>query len=332
MATIRQVAAHAGVSIGTVSKVLNGLDEKVDPVAKERIWASIRELRYRPPAFEPNQKAAVSQNLGLIVPDLTENPLQRHGYVQQLLNGALEVSAFRGWSVTIFADNMWDDVGNAVRRKYDGRCDGLIVVAPQPDRDLVPSLRQRGAPIVQIGTTAWLDDVSSVDIDNVEAGRLVARHFLGLGHRRLGFLTDHREQVSSVERFQGYQEVAGGKAVRLVMERDESPSDLIRRFLALGKGRPTALMGWHDGILLPLFAALEAEGLSVPCDLSLAGVDRSSEVREMGIDLTAVENPIDDLGRRAAAMAIDRALDHSLPQEIVKLPPMLTVGSTTGPL
>src|SRR5580658_9729588 len=109
MSTIREVAKHAGVSVGTVSKVLNGSDTRVDPVARDRILASIRTLRYKPPPFEKHRKAVVNQNLGLIVPDLFEHPLLRHGYAHLLLDGVLEQSAFLGWSVTIFAATMWDD-------------------------------------------------------------------------------------------------------------------------------------------------------------------------------------------------------------------------------
>lgn len=331
MATIRQVAAHAGVSIGTVSKVLNGRDEKVDPATKERILASIRTLRYRPPAFEQNQKAAISQNVGMVVPDLTERPLQRHGYVRGLLDGVLEVAAFRGWSVTIFADQMWSDVGTAVRRKYDGRCDGLIVVAPQPNRDLVRSLHERGAPIVQVGTTAWLEDVSSIDIDNLQVGRTVAKHFLDLGHRSLGYLTDYREQVSSTERYQGFLEVGGSAVQRLVVERDESFEQFAQRFLAIGENRPTAVMGWHDGILYQLIPALRTVGLEVPRDLSLVGVDNARECEPLGLSLTSMSNPLDLIGRRAGAMAIDRVLDPALHNEIVRLPSDLILGNTTAP-
>jgi len=331
MATIRQVATLAGVSIGTVSKVLNGRDEKVDPAAKERILASIRTLRYRPPAFEQNQKATISENVGMVVPDLTERPLQRHGYVYGLLDGVLETSALRGWSVTIFADQMWSDVGTAVRRKYDGRCDTLIVVAPQPHRDLVRSLHERGAPIVQVGTTAWLDDVSSVDIDNHEVGRTVARHFLDLGHRRLGYLVDGREQMSSVERYAGFREVGGDTVQRLCIERDETHEQFAHRLAGMGDQRPTALMGWHDGVLVRCIPAFLKVGLEVPRDLSLVGVDNCGESEVFGFGLTSMLNPLDVIGRRAAAMAIDRVLDPTLPREIVKLTSSLHLGVTTAP-
>jgi DNA-binding LacI/PurR family transcriptional regulator len=329
MATIRQVASHAGVSIGTVSKVLNGRDERVDPVTREKILASIRALRYKPPAFEVNQKATIANNLGMIVPDMTGSPLRRQGYIQALLDGVLERAAMRGWSVTIFADTMWDDVGNAVRRKYDGRCDGLIIVAPQPDRDIVPSLHRRGAPLVQVGSTPWLDDISSVDIDNYEAGRMIARHFQSLGHENIGFVTDRREQVSSLERSIGFLEVAGANGTKFMIEREEGVAGFADRFAGMGGDRPTALMTWHDGMAFRLIPELERVGIRVPEDLSMAGVDNSSEAEQSSIRLTTIDNPIVYLGQMAADMAIDRVLDRSVEAAIVKLAPELIVGDST---
>jgi LacI family transcriptional regulator len=330
MATIREVARHAGVSIGTVSKVLNGRDDRVDPATKERILESIRSLRYRPPAFEMNQKAAIAHNIGMIVPDLTERPLHRQGYVYLVLDGVLERAAMRGYSVTIFAETMWDDVGNAVRRKYDGKCDGLVVVAPQPNRDIVDSLHKRGAPVVQVGTTAWLADVSSVDIDNFEAGRLVARHFLELGHRRLGFLSHYHNHVAAQERYKGFCHEVGGEVPNFCLERGGTILELIRRVVSLGSERPTALMAWHDGEGLAAVEAFRELGLEVPRDVSVAGVDDSYEGVEKGIGLTTVDNPLHDLGALAADMTIDRVIDPSLPSEIVRQPPKLIVKDSTA--
>ncbi len=332
MATIREVASQAGVSIGTVSKVLNGRDEKVDPATKERILLAIRSLRYKPPAFEQNQKAALSQNLGMIIPDLLGHPLESQSYLNLVLSGLLGRAALRGWSVTIFVETTWSDVGMAVRRKYDGRCDGLVVVAPQPDRDIVHSLHQRGAPIVLIGTTPWVEDVSSIDIDNLQAGKLIARHFRELGHERVGFLAHHQDHVSAKERWEGFRSEAGEGAEKFMVGKAEGIEGFVKRFLALGPKRPTALMGWHDGIAGAVYRALEAEGLRLPEDLSLAGVDDAPDVRESGVELTTVRNPLSDIGARAADMAIARVYDPNVPREIIRIEPSLIVRSSTHPL
>jgi DNA-binding LacI/PurR family transcriptional regulator len=332
MSTIREVAKHAGVSIGTVSKVLNGSDDRVDPESRERILASIRTLRYKPPPFEKNQKAAIAKNLGMIVPDLFEHPLVRNSYAHLLLDGVLEQSAFQGWSVTIFVATMWDDVGNAVRQRYDGRCDGLIVVAPQPSHDIVPSLQRRGEPVVQIGTTAWLEHISSIDIDNFEAGRLVGQHFLDLGHRHMAYLAHHQDHVASQERFAGFQSVAGADTPKFVSGGKDELLKLAQDFLKLGPKRPTAVMVWHDGMALRLIRALREVGICVPGDVSVAGVDNAWDAIDAGIPLTTVDNPLHEIGLRAASMAINRVLNPSLPSEIVKLAPHLIAKATTGPV
>lgn len=99
----------------------------------------------------------------------------------------------------------------------------------------------------------------------------------------------------------------------------------------MGAARPTALMGWHDGILVSLIPALRQHGIEVPQDLSVAGVDRSWEMESIGVSLTSVENPVGLIARQAAAMAIDRVLNPPLPTEIVRLAPTLFVGETTAP-
>jgi len=331
MATIRQVAADAGVSIGTVSKVLNGIDDKVDPATKERIWSSIRTLRYKPPAFETNQKAAITHNIGIIIPDLTERPLKSDTYVHLLFDGILEVAAKRGYSVTVFAERMWDNVGNAMRRKYDGRCDGLIAMAPQPSQDLVPSLLQRGAPIVQIGSTAWLEGVSSIDIDNLEVGRMVGRHFLGLGHVRATYLDRPRQQVSGIERLEGLRQTMGA-CVELAMVRNREETDaFVSAWCALGSARPTAFLTWNDAMAADLVQSFLAAGARVPEDVSVIGVDDSVDAGRAGVPLTTVRNPLDVIGRRAAAMAIDRVEDHSLEPEVILIPTELVVRASTGP-
>lgn len=332
MSTIREVAKLAGVSIGTVSKVLNGSDERVDPESRERILLSIRTLRYKPPPFEKNQKVAIANNLGIIVPDLFEHPLVRNSYAHLLLDGVLERSAFHKWSITIFVATMWDDIGNAVRRKYDGRCDGLIVVAPQPTHDIVPSLQRRGEPVVLIGTTAWLDHISSVDIDNFAAGRMVAEYFHQSGHRKLAYVGLYHDQISGLERFDGFKSVAGECVPRYSGSDDDSMLDIARMFRALGPDRPTAVMAWHDGMAIQLIHAFKKVGLHVPGDVSVVGVDNSWDARDVGIELTTVDNPLHEIGLRAASMTIDRVLDPSLPSEIVKLPPKLLVRATSARL
>jgi DNA-binding LacI/PurR family transcriptional regulator len=89
-------------------------------------------------------------------------------------------------------------------------------------------------------------------------------------------------------------------------------------------------MVWHDGMAIRLIQCLKEAGLQVPKDISVAAVDNAWDAKDAGIELTTVDNPLHEIGMRAASMAIDRVLDPSLPSEIIKLPPKLMVKATTA--
>jgi LacI family transcriptional regulator len=326
MATIRDVANLVGVSTATVSHVLNGRVDRVGPETRERVLAAVRQLRYRPPALEDRQMAILTRNLGVVVPDITKNPLLQHGYFCNVLDGILEAAMFRGWSTSIFAERMWDDLGHAIRRSYDGRCDGLIIVAPSVNSELVSFLQQRGTPMVLIGTTSTLDGVSSVDIDNVAAGAAAAQHFLDLGHRRFAFLGRNSLTASSVEREQGFRNAlsAAGVPARdiysFTYEEYRDGQSIAAALLAMPeKIRPTALLGWHDHLAIVVMRVLRDRGVRVPEDISIMGVDASPESADSSPSLTTIRQPLPSLGKRAANLLIDKVEDHNHPDEVVRV-------------
>jgi LacI family transcriptional regulator len=337
MATIRDVAKSAGVSTATVSNVLNGRSERVSAETRERVLASVRTLKYRPTALEKNQKAILSQNLGVLVTDLTEGPLTRHGYFRDILEGALEASAMRGWSVTIFVQRMWYDVGQAVRRSYDGRCDGLIMVAPQPGNEIVQILQERGTHLVLVGSTPWLSNVSCVDIDNAAVGQQAARHLIDLKHRRLAYLSHGWEQVSSIERreafFQEAKKAGIGDVTHIAVTRSESvktDAEIIVDRLTSERTPPTGLFCWHDGLGAPLVAELSKRGYPVPEKFSVISVDDAPEATEVTPQLTTFANPLREIGKRAAKMIIDRLTESRETTEIVRFSSELIVRESTG--
>jgi LacI family transcriptional regulator len=338
MASIRDVARVAQVSTATVSNVLNGRSEKVSAETRERVLAAVRSLRYRPTPLEDKQKAILSQNLGVMVPDLTV-PLGSHEYFRKVLDGVMETAALRGWSTTIFVQRMWYDVGQAVRRSYDGRCDGLVMVAPQPGNEVVQHLHERGTLVVLVGTTPWLSGVSSVDIDNEAIGVAAARHLVSLRHKRLAYVGHQLEQVSSIERRESFFNEA--KRLGIPEDRfqwirpghDERGSDaerVVRELLSLAD-RPTGLFCWHDGLALPLLAELRLASCRVPEEVSVISVDDSPEDESSNPTLTSFRNPVSELGRRAAQMIIDRLVEGRDATEIVRYPSELRIRMSTGP-
>ena len=338
MATIRDVAKMCGVSTATVSNVLNGRTDHVGPETRERVLAAVRALKYRPTALERKQKAILTKSLVLLAQDLTEAPLARHGYFHQVLDGVLEVAAFRGWGVHLIVQNMWGDLktDDVIRRNYDGRCDGVIVVAPKIGNELVESLHERGTPLCLIGTTPWLDGVCSVDIDNYRAGERIAHLLMSLGHVRLAYVCGDREHQSSVERRLGFSRSVGDSGFHyehLAIPRDVSIGDFAAQFALRGNDRPTGLMCWHDNLAAQFLSALIEQGIRVPGDVSVAGVDDDPVNPGHPVGLTTVVNPVPTLGKHAARMMIGRLESGHTGDtpEIVRYPVELVVRGSTGP-
>jgi LacI family transcriptional regulator len=337
MATIRDVARVCGVSTATVSNVLNGRTDHVGTETRERVLAAVRELKYRPTALERKQKAILTRSLVLMAQDLTEAPLGRHGYFHNVLDGVLEVAAFRGWGVNLIVQNMWGDLKteDVIRRSYDGRCDGVIVVAPKVGNELVETLHQRGTPICLVGTTPWLDRVSCVDLDNVAAGERIASLFLALGHRRFAFIDLEREQQSGIERKRGFCrmiEAAGYAAEVILIPRDTPVAHAASELAARGPDRPTAIFCWHDELARNVIKALIEHGVRIPADISIAGVDNEG-TRNEPVGLTTIDNPVTALGKHAARLMIDRIEAGATGDapEIFRYAPELVVRGSTGP-
>ncbi len=330
MATIRDVANRAKVSIATVSNVLNAKDERVSAETKHRVLAAIRELKYRPTVAESSQKAMQSKTIATIAPDSTRGPLSRHQYFSIVLDGIVEVSFFHAWNVILSAMRTWDSDGSHIRHQFDGRCDGVILVAPQPYHDMVGLLQERGTKMVQIGSTPWLSGVSCVDLDNHAAGRVIGEHFLELGHRRIGFISEGIPHICSHERKAGLAAAIAPLVLQEFHKTNENSYDAIAAEIKRrpSKHRPTALLGWHDQTARDMVAALLQAGVDVPGEVSVAGIDGDAHRSAFDIPVTSVENPLFEIGKCAANLIIEPKEDISF----VKFPAQLMIQATTGPV
>lgn len=337
MATLQDVAKLCGVSTATVSNVLNSRAGRVSAETRQKVLAAVRELKYRPTALEKNQKATLALNLGVMVTDITKNPLSRHGYFREVLDGILEGAMFRGWSITIFAEKLWDDVGVAVRRSYDGRCDGLIVIAPTVGSETVTVLQERGTPLMLVGTTATMPGISSVDIDNVQATDLITKHFLDLGHCRFCFMGNRRRVLAALERERAFRTALRAAEIpsdhlesNWVRDGGKSLEDYLRQWKKRGSDRPTAFYMWNDAEALSFLKAAKELGISIPRDLSIASIDDCPEASTSVPALTSVPQPLHLIGRRAATLMIDRLTEPNVPDEVVRFSVELTARESSG--
>lgn len=341
MATIRDVAKLAGVSVATVSHVINGRTNRVGAQTRERVLEAIRELRYNPPARSSRGKIERNQTIVLALTDLGTESLIANHYVSQIVDGALLTCARRGYALTIVVERVWDEAGIAVRRTFDGKADGMLIAAPVQGDPINKVAAERGIPGVLIGTTSRHRRLSSVDIDNRAVGFRAATELIERGHRRLLYLTHGQDVVSSMERWDGFERGAQehcddlqffdfSEKVSLLTGHYEELLPHLKVLLS-GPQRPTGIFVWQSVLARKVLRAAESLGFKVPDDLSIITVDDSPSAIGLHPKLSTFRNPVRHLVIRATEHLIQLIENPETPNEVVKVATDFLENDTVGP-
>lgn len=311
-ATIRDVAKRAGVGVATVSRALNN-SGLVSASARERVLRAVEELDYVPNPTARRLSLGRTFTVAVIVPFFT-----RPSFVERL----------RGID-SVFADSPYDMIVFNVetvqkRDKYlaevprPDRADGAIIITLTPNDQEVAAFHAAQMPVILVDTHH--DGLPSVMEDSVLGGRLATEYLIGLGHRRIAYVSDVLDDVfsstaASLLRYQGYTSAlqAAGLAVRPeYLKHGRHGRDEAHRcaaeLLALAE-RPTAIFAASDTQAIGVLEAAQAAGLRVPDDVSVIGYDDLEVAGYLG--LTTIRQSLFESGRRGASMLID-ALDGRL--------------------
>ena len=329
--TIRDVALQAGVSRGTVSRVLND-SPRVDPLTRAKVLETIRDLDYVPSQAARQLMIGRTMNVGVIVPFLTRpSVVERLRGVESALEGSSYDLVVYNTETVERRDRVLRD---AARRQ---RVDGLVVVSLRPHDSEVERVRAAELPLILVDAHHRL--LPRVVIDDVEGGRLAARHLLELGHRRIGFIGDLPRNpfhfVSSRLRFRGVQSATADAGVSIDPDlvatgahSVEAARDLAGALLAHPQ-RPTALVLASDTQALGALEAARHRGLRVPEDLSIIGYDDIEVAGYVG--LTTVRQPLFESGHRGAVLLLEALGGRPVPPVRETLSVELIVRATTGP-
>lgn len=301
--TIYDVATAAGVSIATVSNVMNK-PERVGERTRKRVLEAADELGYVPKPDAASLARKHVGRIGVIAPFTTYASFMRR------LSGVLTVASTRRIDVSVFDMESAATMPSPVLETLPirGYVDGMIVMGEPVDPVVEQRLATRGLPLVLVDADS--DRFPAITIDDYGAGRLAARHLLGLGHRRIGYVVE--DQVSDYEsqarrRLGGFQEeVARHGGVELTVTRSAGTVSAARaeaRSLLGMRDRPTAVMAHFDDLALGIQQAARDLDLSVPRDVSIMGFD-DGPVAEAA-DLSTVRQPFEESGALAARMLLD---------------------------
>lgn len=317
--TIRDVAAAAGVSVKTVSRVLND-HPYVNVDTKRRIDEAMRRLDFRPSIAARILSGAKSRQIALIYDN--HSPY----YMHQVLTGCWERCQDAGMRLlaqpVVVSDS---DVGNQVRDLIaETHIDGAILSSPVTDCEpVLRALESMNVPFVRISPGTNHARSSSVFMDDVAAADDMTTHLVNLGHRRIGFIKGHPNHLASEDRLAGHRHALDRAGLpfdpALVADGEfdfDSGCRAASFFLDLPR-RPTAIFASNDDMAAGVLAIAHERGIDLPGALSVTGFDDTTLARTVWPPLTTIHQPVADLARTATSLLLSgefahRRLDHRL--------------------
>ncbi|MEV4146816.1 LacI family DNA-binding transcriptional regulator [Amycolatopsis sp. NPDC049691] len=328
--TIRDVAARAGVSVATVSKVIN---ERygVSAATLAKVRAVIEELGYEASLVAQSLRNHRTNVIGILVADLEP-------FSTELLKGAADAIRGSGFELVVYSAGGRTGDPSGWEKRYLSRLsgtlvDGAVLVTPAVSLEAVP-----GTPVVAVDPHTGPSHLPTIDSDNLRGAQLATEHLLDLGHRRIGFLAGRPDLESASLRKAGYLralEAAGVPADESLIRigaYDPEVSAASAHALLTGPDRPTAVFAANDISAIATVGAARELGLSVPDDLSVVGFDNVPESALCSPPLTTVDQPIREMGHRAISMLIALINGDEVERTHVTLDTGLVVRSSTRAL
>ena len=308
--SIRDVAGRAGVSVGTVSNVLNR-PELVTPATRERVLEAIEHLGFVRNESARHLRAGVSRTIGLVVLDIA-NP-----FFTDVARGVEEVANAAGLAVILCnSDDRAAKEAAHLDVLAEQRVQGVLITPTAELSPAVEALRSRGTPVVLLDRRANGPDRCSVAVDDVLGGRLAAAHLLERGHRRIAFVGGSSGLPQVQERRDGVEkavlETAGAEDALLVLSPDTLTVAGGRQAAEAIVGlpadrRPTAAICANDLLALGMLQEMVRHGVAVPEDFAIVGYDDIDFAAAAAVPLSSVRKPRHELGRRAAELLLDEA-------------------------
>lgn len=332
-AAIQDVAALAGVSVATVSRVLNGRPD-VAPATRDAVLRHARALGY---ISSRNTRALATRRTGLV--GLTVPYIRGEGdFFAEIVAGAADALYERDARLVLCPTrHEHDREVSLLDRLLHGTTDGSLIILPSESPSELAALHARGYPFVVVDPRVTLgDDVAVVAATNVLGARLAMEHMIALGHRRIGAVTGPAGWSASVDRLAGYHAALAAAGLPVVPDLVAAADftagggeEAARRLLALDPP-PSAIFAFNDNMAIGVLRAARARGRAVPDDLSVVGFDDTELSAIVTPALTTVRQPLDEMGR--AAVGLLYRLIEGRPPEAPRLEvaTRLVVRASTG--
>ncbi len=326
-ATIQDVAKEAGVSITTVSKVLN--HHTVGRKSKEKVLKVMKRLKYQPHDEETHFMENKTGAIGCLVPDLS-NPFM--GEVVRKLEAQANAKGFH--LLICSTDFMEEKEANYVSLLRAKKVEGFILAGNFKNTAVLKELVGEGMPVTMIMEAHPSFSLHTVKVDDYMGGYQATSFLLFLGHERIGMIAE--DATSSRDRVEGYKQALRDKGIKpdanLVKISDSTVEDacyLTDVLLSMAEP-PTAIFACNDLLAIGALTAAREKNLCVPADLSIVGFDNTLIARSSDPPLTTIAQPIDEMCVRAVELLVGEIENEEKTKQRIVMFPELVVRTSTG--
>jgi LacI family transcriptional regulator len=305
MATIKDVARLSGVSVASVSRVLNN-GPKVSQKTIEKVLKVVAELNYTPNA---NARALVTQKsttLGVVIPDLVDP------FFASLANGVEQVARQKNMQLLLSTGLVTaESEMQAINLLIERRCDVMVVHSKKLSDEVLIELANKVSGLVLIDR--YIKEIAHrcVWLDNLEGGKIAARHLLALNHKNFACISSKHQIDDPLLRLQGFQSELQSAGIDIETNLIEYGEPTLQggematqKLLASGK-RFSALFVYNDAMAIGAISTLEDNGLKVPSDISVLGFDDVLLSRYSRPKLSTLNYPIEEMAMQAANIGLD---------------------------
>ncbi len=338
-ATIDDVAELAGVSIKTVSRVVNR-EPNVRQSTREKVDEAIAELNYRPNMSARSLASHRSRLIVLVYDDPSAYEVPSAGYVIRMQQGTLRACRTANYELLIHPCNYRNkDVKKELQQLIEqARPDGIVVAAPLSNMPkIVNAIATSGTPFVRLSPGRKSRKEFTIATDDREISAEMTRHIASLGHERIAFIAGNPKHKAVTNRYSGYRDGLEDSGITFAEELVAAGDNSIgsgeaaaERLLSLDDP-PTAIFAANDDMAAGVVRVANRLGLDVPGQLSVAGFDDSALARQIYPALTTVRQPLSTMAERAALALIGKCGKPGPAAGTEIIPSQLKIRESTGP-
>jgi DNA-binding LacI/PurR family transcriptional regulator len=327
--TIYDVAKKAGVSISTVSRVINNTG-RISEKTRKKVLEVMETLRYQPSVVASALTGKRTRTIGLIIPDVA-NP-----FFAEISRKVEDRGRELGFNLLMCnTDNNPETEEMYLSLLKQKSVDGIIIGTTTKNSTLLKELLEENFPVALIAQDIPELVIDAVTVDDFLGGYQATSHLVSLGHKKIAIMLGNLSRSSDKYRLQAYRQVLEkndlGYDEKLVIYTDYSMEDAKRAALELlnSPERPTAIFACFDSLAIGVYQAAKELGLNIPNDLSVVGFDNTILASIVDPPLTTIAQPIDEMGRQVMDLLIREIKGEKTTKQRVILPPELIIRKST---